>query len=304
MKKISILGFTLLSLTLLTACGNNTEKNSNSTSNKSSSTSQENSMDKAKKEKDDAIEYAKKVLAEKTISSNDKTKINSLISKLKNSSSESEITSATSSLNHQVQIVKLKIEDLQDLKQSKKDSEANIAEANKLLNNNQITADEKKDLQNHIQAINNSQKDEEVDSLNSELGELIATIQSNIDQRKADAAKKAEEEAAKVDYTDLSNYVTQGITSDTVTFPAGSVIGVEIRDTGVVHVIAPGEMLDMNDDTKMGYIDRLTTAVRGQVEQYNVEKHKEAECGMIYFYTENGIEWAKPTMFGDYKLVD
>lgn len=156
-----------------------------------------------------------------------------------------------------------------------------------------------------INSKNSSNKD--VSTLNQKKQQIDDTSQSEATEKasQSEAAEKASqsEAAEKVDYNDVGSFVTQNIVSDTETFPEGTVSRIEFSDTGIVHVISPGSILDMNDDTKMSYIHSLAGAVAGQVQEYNIEKKKNAEIGLIYFYTENGIEWAKPSLLGDYKII-
>ena len=139
----------------------------------------------------------------------------------------------------------------------------------------------------------------------SETAEKTSQSETAEKASQSETAEKASqsETAEKVDYNDVGSFVTQNIVSDTETFPEGTVSRIEFSDTGIVHVISSGAILDMNDDTKMGYIHSLAGAVAGQVQEYNIEKKKNAEIGLIYFYTENGIEWAKPSLLGDYKII-
>lgn len=151
-------------------------------------------------------------------------------------------------------------------------------------------------------------KDASINSKNSsnkDVSTLNQKKQQIDDYSQSEATEKASqsETAEKVDYNDVGSFVTQNIVSDTETFPEGTVSRIEFSDTGIVHVISSGAILDMNDDTKMGYIHSLAGAIAGQVQEYNIEKKKNAEIGLIYFYTENGIEWAKPSLLGDYKII-
>lgn len=142
-------------------------------------------------------------------------------------------------------------------------------------------------------------KDASINSKNSSNKDV-----STLNQKKQQIDDSSQSEAAeKVDYNDVGSFVTQNIVSDTETFPEGTVSRIEFSDTGIVHVISPESILDMNDDTKMSYIHSLAGAVAGQVQEYNIEKKKNAEIGLIYFYTENGIEWAKPSLLGDYNII-